>query len=342
MKNKKLFIFVFIIFTLFIVKIDSVFADNFYVTYTGCQKMIVGDSIVDGTNMSQSVKIGVGTKSYVCCDKDFKGWKVTGTHSCTWLSKGDCRSYVYCNDGSKKPKYELSDSFTCPSGQSVFIYSNGATLNETGSPGDNVLMTAVKDSNANNTVCDTVDDDNDGIVDDIDDENNGISNDKCVDYSFNDCPRNCATNSKYKFCSPNGLTYLQCGDSYDIPEMVPELFSFAVSVLKTITPIVLIVISIIQLIKAITAGKEDEIKKAQTSLIKKVIIAAIIFSVVSLVQFVLLRVAANDQEKKNLSSCLSCLLNGTNKCGNMYYKDGYGYCYNVNDNSKTAFKCGIE
>lgn len=140
---------------------------------------------------------------------------------------------------------------------------------------------------------------------------------------------NCAWNNDYNFCSPNGLVYLKCGDAYDIPEMVPKLTSIAVTLLKTVTPVILIVMSIISLIKSITSGKEDEIKKAQGSLIKRIIAAAIVFFIVSIVQFVMMKVAEDDNERKQLSSCLSCFLNGTNKCGNLYYKDGYGYCYNA-------------
>lgn len=147
----------------------------------------------------------------------------------------------------------------------------------------------------------------------------------------------CAWNDEHSFCSPNGLSYLKCGDSYDIPEIVPKLTSYAVTLLKTVAPIILIVVSIIQLIKGIVASKEDEIKKAQGSLIKKVIIAALIFFVVTIVQFIMLRVTSDDTEKGNLSSCLSCFLNGVDRCESIYYKDGYGSCYYVESGSK--FDC---
>ena len=134
----------------------------------------------------------------------------------------------------------------------------------------------------------------------------------------------------------NNLRYLKCGDAKDIPEIVPQLTSYAVTLLKTAVPIVLIIMSVIQLVKAITAGKEDEIKKAQSSLIKKVIIAALVFFIVSIVQFVMLKVA-DSSEKDNLSSCLSCFLNGTSDCGGIYTKDGYGSCIYVDTND--SFEC---
>ena len=150
------------------------------------------------------------------------------------------------------------------------------------------------------------------------------------------CNTNCAWNDTYNFCSPNGLTYLKCGDSYDIPEMVPKLTSYGVTLLKTVAPIVLIVMSIVQLVKAISSSKEDELKKVSGSLFKKVISAAIIFLSITIVQFVMFKVTSSNEEKSNLSSCLSCFLNGTSKCDNLYYKDGYGKCFYI---SGESFDC---
>lgn len=125
------------------------------------------------------------------------------------------------------------------------------------------------------------------------------------------------------FCSIDGNLYLKCGDdAKDIPEFVPRLASYAVTLLKTAAPIVLIIVSLVYLVKSMTSGKEDEIKKERTNFIKKLIIAAIIYFVVTIVQFIVLKVA-DSSEKKSLTNCLSCFLNGTgdNNCSNLYYKD---------------------
>ena len=159
----------------------------------------------------------------------------------------------------------------------------------------------------------------------------------CVEFSYDNCPSRCVKNDEYKFCSPNGLSYLSCGDIKDIPSSVPDISSYAVTLLKTVVPIVLIIVSIISLVKAITAGKDDEIKKAQNSLVKKLIIAGLIFFVISIVQFIILKVTIDSTEHNSLSKCLSCFLNGTDKCGTVYYKDGYGKCYNVSN--KSSFDC---
>lgn len=133
------------------------------------------------------------------------------------------------------------------------------------------------------------------------------------------------------YCNVDKLQYVSCGDAFDIPREAPEIISFLVNLLKIGTPIILIVVSIITLLKAMSAQKEDEIKKAQSSLIRKIIAAAMVFFVISIVQFVIMKVADNtvrssinnEYETTNISTCLSCFLN--NDCSdNIYYKTNVG------------------
>ena len=141
------------------------------------------------------------------------------------------------------------------------------------------------------------------------------------------------------FCNTDRLMYVQCGDAFDIPHQIPSLFSMFVNLLKIATPIVLVIMGVITLLKSLAASKEDELKKAQQSLIKKMIAAAMVFFVISIVQFVILKVA-DTGEQDNVSSCLSCFLN--NDCSNnVYYKTNVGgkyICKYVNGN-KSTFTC---
>ena len=146
----------------------------------------------------------------------------------------------------------------------------------------------------------------------------------------------CVWNEEHGYFNVDYLLYVSCGDARDIPIQVPALISFFVNFLKIVTPIILIFIGIITLVKALAASKEDEIKKAQGSLVKKLIAAAMVFFVVTIVQFVISLVAdaeykssLNDKtEKDNLSSCLKCFLN--NECEQTaYYKtniSGQDWC----------------
>ena len=120
------------------------------------------------------------------------------------------------------------------------------------------------------------------------------------------------------YCNVDNLLYVSCGDARDIPVQVPSIISMLVNLLKIATPIILIIISMITLVKALAAGKEDEIKKATSSLVKKMIAAALVFFVVAIVQFVISKVAEDD-EYEGFDKCLNCFLN--NSCSeNMYYK----------------------
>ncbi len=156
----------------------------------------------------------------------------------------------------------------------------------------------------------------------------------------------CAWNEKYKFCSPNGLAYLWCGDSnekneiaHDIPEMVPRLVSYFIIILKTATPIILIIMGMVQIIKAIASSNEDEIKKAKSSLIKKLIVAVLVFFSISIVQFVVDQVIDDDQ-KGSFGACLNCFIN--NNCGDTtYFVDGYGKCYYLSDKT-TGVDCDTD
>lgn len=170
----------------------------------------------------------------------------------------------------------------------------------------------------------------------------------CLAFKEKDCTTNkyfsCLWIEKgeYKYCSSNNLLYVTCGDIKDIPEQVPRIMSFIINLLKIVVPILLVLVSIINILKALASSKEDEIKKAQSTLIKKIIAAVMAFLVVSIVQFVINKVADSDEEKGNIASCLDCFLN--NNCSsNIYYKNnvaGTDYCaylgedeaYNCNNN----------
>lgn len=74
-------------------------------------------------------------------------------------------------------------------------------------------------------------------------------------------------------------------------EPVVRILVAVVSLLKFGIPILLIIFGMMDLGKAVMAGKEDEMKKAQGTLIKRFIYAVAVFLVVTLVQLVMNLVA---------------------------------------------------
>lgn len=147
------------------------------------------------------------------------------------------------------------------------------------------------------------------------------------------------TSSNGGYCNVDELQFVACGDAKDIPHEAPALISFAINLLKIVTPIILIVVSIISLVKAMASSKDDEMKKAQTGLIKKAIAAAMVFFLTSIVQFTMGKVAEN-AEYFSITACMDCFLN--NSCSSVkYYRTYIGdqyYCTTIKDGSQ--FACG--
>jgi len=67
----------------------------------------------------------------------------------------------------------------------------------------------------------------------------------------------------------------------------------------------------LDLFKGITAQKEDEIKKGQNLFIKRLISAAIIFFVISIVQLLVSFVAGDE----GIMTCANCFINGVKSDG---------------------------
>ena len=143
--------------------------------------------------------------------------------------------------------------------------------------------------------------------------------------------RSCSWSSKYNVCvtgpaseyeaqresgnsssntsvpSRKNLEYVACGESGGIPAPVPQLTSALYTILIIATPISLVIFSIVALVKALTSGSQDDIKKAQSKVIKKFIAAALVFFIAGMVQFVITK-AADASEKTSIVSCIDCLL----------------------------------
>ena len=76
-----------------------------------------------------------------------------------------------------------------------------------------------------------------------------------------------------------------CGD--DDLKIVLGIVSTILTVIQIVVPILLIIMGSIDLMKAVMAGKEDEIKKAQTTFVKRVIVAIIVFLIPVLVNIII-------------------------------------------------------
>ena len=113
--------------------------------------------------------------------------------------------------------------------------------------------------------------------------------------------------------SVSAVTKVSCGNVTGIPEKIPELTSFAITIIQIAIPIVLVVMGSLDLFKGLSAQKEDEIKKGQQMFIKRLIYAAIIFFVVVIAKL-LISVVADSTTSNNIAECIDCFLSGTENC----------------------------
>lgn len=70
-------------------------------------------------------------------------------------------------------------------------------------------------------------------------------------------------------------------------ENVVGIVKFALNIIQWVVPIILIVLGTVDLVKAVTQGKEEEIKKGQKILIQRIIAAVIVFLVPLIVSIIM-------------------------------------------------------
>lgn len=103
------------------------------------------------------------------------------------------------------------------------------------------------------------------------------------------------------------------GGALKFESVLPTSVSTVINVMKVIIPIMVVFFGLLDLGKAVMSQKEDDIKKNQGLLIKRLIIAVLVFFVVSLVQFVVSLVGGDNEENNKFWDCFDCFVN--NDCG---------------------------
>lgn len=110
-----------------------------------------------------------------------------------------------------------------------------------------------------------------------------------------------------------GNETVNCGNNFltDIPSVLPKILNIVYVALQIAVPVILVIMGSIDLFKAITAGKDDEIKKSQQTFVKRLIVAMIVFFVFAIVRLVISFVGDGNSIK--IINCADCLIN--NDCG---------------------------
>ena len=99
-----------------------------------------------------------------------------------------------------------------------------------------------------------------------------------------------------------------CAEFVSDNDKIVGIIRLVYNAIKIGVPIILIIVGMFDMGKAITQQKEDEIKKAQSLLVKKAIAALIVFLMFAFVQLVVSLVAGD--ESKTTIGCVDSILNG--------------------------------
>lgn len=100
-------------------------------------------------------------------------------------------------------------------------------------------------------------------------------------------------------------------------EAVVSVVKFILKIIQWVVPIILIVLGTIDLVKAVVAGKDDDIKKHQQTLIKRIIAAVIVFLIPMLVS-ILMGWIGNSNWKEcwnDTNDSINSLFNSSNNYG---------------------------
>ena len=103
------------------------------------------------------------------------------------------------------------------------------------------------------------------------------------------------------------------GNNNGIPGIIGDLIHYLYIGIKIVVPILLVLFGMIELGKAITAKKEEDIKKYQSSCIKKIVTGLLVFLIVYIVEFALKFVEPENGDSGNSPvKCAMEIIKGKN------------------------------
>ena len=140
---------------------------------------------------------------------------------------------------------------------------------------------------------------------------------KCTGYYWSESTNTCGstpTNDSSDNDTYNNYSdaILSCGDGMitNIPSAIPKVISIVYKLIQFIVPVLLIIFGMIDLVKGITAQKEDEIKKGQQIFIKRLVTGVVVFFIFVFVKLFVSLLA--DGNSASIMDCVECFI--ANKC----------------------------
>lgn len=101
---------------------------------------------------------------------------------------------------------------------------------------------------------------------------------------------------------------ITCGEA-EIPYMAPKLVHTIYDILKIATPIIIIILGSLDLVKAVIAQKDDEIKKGQQTFIRRLVVGATVFLVFYIVELMIGLIVPRN-ENLDMWNCVDCFITG--------------------------------
>lgn len=105
---------------------------------------------------------------------------------------------------------------------------------------------------------------------------------------------------------------ITCGQLNDIPAALPNITRNIVNIIKIIVPILLIVLGMIDFVRATIASDDKEMKESPRRFIRRIIAGVVVFFVIAIIQFVFRAVA--DGNNSGALDCVSCFISNKNDC----------------------------
>ena len=99
------------------------------------------------------------------------------------------------------------------------------------------------------------------------------------------------------------------GTGFEFHQSLPKFTSTLYDLLKIATPVILIITGMLDMLKAVSAQKEDEIKKAQQKFVRRLLAGAIVFLVFVIVETVI-NTFVESTDAKGAMQCVNCFIHG--------------------------------
>lgn len=102
-----------------------------------------------------------------------------------------------------------------------------------------------------------------------------------------------------------------CSNSID--PMFPNFTSLLIKIIRYIVPVILIILGILDLVKAIIASDSTKMKSSVGLFVRRIIYSLLIYFMVAIVQFIVNTLGSAGAINKNkANACIECFVNNEN------------------------------